>query len=122
MTILIIEDDLFLRDILSQKFGKAGFTVVGAVDAEEAFAALEKDNISLVLLDILLPGVDGQFILAKIKESKAWRSIPVVIVSNLDSPEEKRKALDAGAARYLLKAEHTPEEIVRAVNDVLAKQ
>lgn len=113
--VLIVEDDLFLQGIIAMKLEKAGFEVERALDGKEAFTILEKKRPDLILLDLLLPGMEGHEVLRHIKETSQWASIPVIIASNLDSSSERKRVEDLGARDYLVKAEHTPDEIVNRV-------
>lgn len=120
--ILVVEDDLFLKDILIQKLLKSGFEIEGAIDATEAFPILADKPVDLIILDLLLPGMDGQEILRRIKQDEKLKNIPVIVASNLDNPEEKKRVMDLGAADYMIKAQHTPDEIIARVRDVLEQQ
>ena len=121
-TVLVVEDDLFLRDILCQKLLKSGYAVEGAIDSEAAFKILEDKKIDLIILDLLLPGMSGQEILKKIKANSRWQGSPVIIASNLDSAEEKQNCMHLGAAEYMIKAQHTPDEIVERAREILAEE
>lgn len=120
-TILIVEDDLFLQGILAQKLEKAGFAIERAIDGKEVFSLLEKKRVDLILLDLLLPDMDGQDVLQRIKQTSQWKSIPVIIASNLDNKTERTRVKELGAVDYLVKAEHTPDEIVKRVAKELQK-
>jgi len=120
-SILLIEDDPFLIDIYSKKFQKSGFDIKVADSAEKAFSELESKVPDLILLDIVLPHVDGWAILKKIKANKALAQAKVVVFSNLGQKEEVEKGLTLGAVKYLIKAQHTPSEVVKEVSRLLAK-
>lgn len=119
--ILVVEDDFFLRSIITQKLARSGFDVEGAGSATEAFQILESKPIHGVLLDLLLPGVNGKDILKRIKEDSRWASIPVIIASNLDNRDDRERAIQLGAADYLVKAQNTPDEIIARLRAVLEK-
>lgn len=121
-SILFIEDDKFLRGLLARKLTQGGFVVKQAVDAREAFELLEAEHISLILLDLILPGADGYEVMRRLKGDTRWKDIPVVVFSNLSSEEEAKKAREAGAVEYLLKAEHTPGLIVEKLKKILASE
>ncbi len=110
--ILIIEDDVFLSELMAKKLIEEGFDVVKAVNGEEGVEMAQKENPDLILLDLILPGMDGFDILEKIKEDPETSSIPVVILSNLGQREDIEKGFDLGADDYLIKAHFTPDEIV----------
>ncbi len=121
-TILIIEDDKFLRALISQKLTKEGYDVSEAVDGEEGARKVKDEKPMLVLLDLILPGIDGFEVLAKIKEDPSLSSIPVIILSNLGQREDVEKGLRLGAIDYLIKAHFTPGEIIEKIKNVLSEK
>ena len=118
-TILIVEDDFLLVGLLERKFLEEGYRVVKAVDAGEARRALETGGIDAVLLDMVLPGMDGFSFLEEMKRNAAWRTIPVAVISNLGQQEEVEKGIRMGAAEYLIKANISPADIVQKVEEML---
>jgi DNA-binding response OmpR family regulator len=121
-TILIIEDDKFLRELIARKLIKEGFKIEEAIDGEEGLKKTEEIKPNLILLDLILPGLDGFEVLAKIKDDPKTSSIPVVILSNLGQKDEVEKGLKLGAVDFLVKAHFTPEEIVEKIKTVLVKK
>ena len=117
--ILIVEDDKFLRDLISQKLTKEGYDVDEAVDGEEGVKMIKEVNPDLVLLDLILPGIDGFEVLVKMKENSSISSTPVIILSNLGQKEDVEKGLKLGAVDYLIKAHFTPGEIIDKIRAVL---
>ena len=118
-TILIIEDDKFLRELIAQKLIKEGFEISEAVDGEEGMKKVKEEKPDLVLLDLILPGIDGFEVLSKMKEDPALASIPVIILSNLGQKEDVEKGLKLGAVDYLIKAHFTPGEIIEKIKAAL---
>ncbi len=117
--ILIVEDDKFLRELIAQKLIKEGYDIAEAVDGEKGIKAVEEEKPDLVLLDLILPGVDGFEVLAKIKEDPKIAQIPVIILSNLGQKDDIERGLKMGAVDYLIKAHFTPGEIIEKVKAVL---
>jgi DNA-binding response OmpR family regulator len=117
--ILVIEDDKFLRELISQKLVKEGYDVIEAVDGEKGLEKAGKENPDLVLLDLILPGMNGFEVLSRIKNEAALSQIPVIILSNLGQRDDIEKALEIGAADYLIKAHFTPEEIIDKIKATL---
>lgn len=117
--ILIIEDDKFLRELISRKISDEGFDVAEAVDGEEGVKKVKTEKPDLILLDLILPGVDGFEVLSRVKEDLNSASIPVIILSNLGQKEEVEKGLKLGAVDYLIKAHFTPGEIVEKIKAIL---
>jgi len=119
--VLLVEDDSFLREICSKKLTKEGYTVHEAIDGEQAMAGIEEIKPDIVLLDIILPAIDGFQILNQIKshKSSAVSKIPVIMLSNLGQDDDIKKAMDMGANDYLVKAHFTTEEIVAKIKKII---
>lgn len=118
-TILIVEDDKFLRELLERKLRGEGLQTVTAVDGNEALKKMEEESPQLVLLDLILPGMDGFDVLKKMKENEKIAKVPVIILSNLGQKEEVEKGLKLGADDYMIKAHFTPDEIVEKIQKLL---
>lgn len=118
--ILIVEDDKFLRTLLDEKLKREGFFIVDAENGQEALVKMkEAPRPHLVLLDILLPIVDGFEVLRQMRDDSELKRIPVVVLSNLGQEEDIRRAKDLGAKDYLVKAYFTPGEIVEKIRAVI---
>jgi len=113
--ILIIEHDRFLRELISKKLAKEGFEVSEAIDGEEGIKKIKSEKPGLILLDLILPGIDGFEVLSKMKDDPTVSSIPVIILSNLGQKEDVEKGLKLGAVDYLIKAHFTPGEIIEKI-------
>jgi len=118
-TILVVEDDKFLRELISRKLTGEDFDVLEAVDGEEGIKKIKEGKPDLVLLDLILPGIDGFEFLAKAREDPETSSIPIIILSNLGQREEVDKGLKLGAVDYLIKAHFTPGEIIEKIKNTL---
>ena len=117
--ILIIEDDKFLRELIAQKLVKEGYDVSEAIDGEEGVKKTKEVKPDLVLLDLILPEMDGFEVLSRIKEDPTVSSVPVIILSNLGQKEDVERCLKIGAADYLIKAHFTPGEIVEKIRNII---
>ena len=117
--ILIVEDDKFLRELIARKLTEAGFEISEAIDGEEGMRKLKEEKSDLVLLDLILPGIDGFEVLSRMKEDPNLKSIPVIILSNLGQREDVEKGLKMGAVDYLVKAHFTPGEIIEKIKNAL---
>ena len=117
--ILIIEDDKFLRELIAQKLVKEGYDIAEAVDGEKGIKAVGEEKPDLVLLDLVLPGIDGFEVLARIKGDSEIAQTPVIILSNLGQKDDIEKGLKMGAVDYLIKAHFTPAEIIEKIRIVL---
>lgn len=116
--IMWVEDDKFLSDIIARKLSTQGCTLLHATDGEQALKMLETETPDLILLDILLPGLDGFEILKRIKAGPR-KDVPVVLLSNLGQKTDIDKGKDLGAVRFLIKATVTLDEIVSEIKVVL---
>ena len=120
-TILLVEDDNFLRDLISQKLKRESFNVIEAIDGEDGVKKTGEHKPHLILLDLILPGMDGFEVLRDIHGNENFKKIPVIILSNLGQKDDIEKGMRFGAIDYLVKAHNTPGEIVDKVKEVLAK-
>ncbi|MDD3170487.1 MAG: response regulator [Candidatus Paceibacterota bacterium] len=117
--VLIIEDDKFLRELLGKKLSNVGYAAILAVDGEEGLEKIKKDKPDIVLLDLILPGINGFEVLERYKKDASISSVPVIILSNLGQSEDIEKGLKLGAKDFLVKAHFTPQEIVNKLQMVL---
>lgn len=120
--ILIIEDDLNLIELYETKFKMEDFSVLTAADGAEGLSKAGKEQPDVILLDILMPNVNGFEVLKELKAKPETKNIPVLVYTNLgssDSDEKRELAFSLGAADYLVKALHEPEAIVERVNLLL---
>jgi DNA-binding response OmpR family regulator len=117
--ILVVEDDKFLRELLVRKLYSEGFTVESAIDATGAFDILKRFTPSIILLDLILPGIDGFEILSRIKKDDSLAAVPVIILSNLGQKEDIERAMSLGAIDFMVKANFTLDEIVNKVRKVI---
>jgi DNA-binding response OmpR family regulator len=117
--ILIVEDDKFLRELIVRKLSNEGYEVVEAVDGEQGIQKVKETKPDLVLLDLILPGIDGFEVLAQKKEDPFVATIPVIVLSNLGQKEDVDRGLGLGATDYLIKAHFTPGEIIEKVRNII---
>ena len=115
-TILIVEDERDLRDVLIIGFKKAGYKVLSAINGEEALSICMTDRPDFILLDILMPKMDGLELLSKIRKEKEWgEKVPVMMLTNFSDKEKISQATAAGAYDYVVKTDWTVPEIVEKV-------
>lgn len=125
--ILIIEDDDFLRDLLAKNFSSEGIKVAGSANGVDGLKKAKELKPDLVLLDILLPDVngvamDGFAVLSAIKGDAAIAQTPVILLSNMNTQEEIQKGVKLGAIDYYIKSQFTSDEIVEKVKTILDKK
>ncbi len=121
--VLLVEDDTFLREICSKKLTKEGYTVYEAVDGQQAIDGANELKPDIMLLDIILPGIDGFQILSQVRSSSDPKvaQIPIIMLSNLGQEDDITKAMESGANDYLVKAHFTTEEIVGKIKSILGR-
>lgn len=117
--IVLVEDDTFLANIYKTKFEMEGFKVTVAEDGVAGIEEVKKKKPDLVLLDILLPKMDGFTVLENLKKDPEVKDIPVILLTNLGQKDDVDKGLQMGAADYLIKAHFKPSETVDKVKKVL---
>ncbi len=118
-SILLVEDDPFLIDIYTTKLKESGFSVDVAADGESALKKIQERKADLLILDIVLPGVDGWEILRKVKSLPELKDLKVIVLSNLGQKEEVEKGVDLGIDKYLIKAHYTPSEVVEQIKEII---
>lgn len=119
--ILIIEDDKFLRDLMSRKLKDEGYEIFEAIDGQVGLKEASEKKPDIILLDLILPGIDGFKVLEEIKQDPRISRIPVIILSNLGQKEDIDKGMRLGAVDFMIKAHFTPNEIVRKIKAVLSR-
>lgn len=119
-TILIIEDDEGVRVPFEYLLREKKFKILSAVDGASALALIEKSSPDLILLDLLLPVVDGFTVFEKIKKYEHTRDVPVVIISNLGGDDDVRRGLSLGAAKYFVKSQHSIHRVVEYIVSTLS--
>ena len=117
-SILLVEDDPFLIDIYTTKLKESGFGVEVASDGESALRKVKEKEPGLVILDIVLPQLDGWEILRQIKSDPKLKNIKIIILSNLGQKEEVERGVELGAVKYLIKAHYTPSQVVEEIKEI----
>jgi DNA-binding response OmpR family regulator len=119
--ILIVDDDPLLVNMYKTKFELDGNMVITAGDGKEAILKARSEEPDLILLDVMMPVMDGLESLKRLKEEKETNNIPVIMLTNVSaSSEEENKGLELGAVVYLVKANYTPKEVVQKVKEILS--
>jgi CheY-like chemotaxis protein len=113
-TILIVEDEEELREMYTLGLSNDGYTVLQAANGVEALQQLEKEHVAIdmILLDIIMPVLDGFATLEKIKQDERFQKKPVIFLTNLDNSGDRQQALEMGADDFFVKSRHTPSELV----------
>jgi len=119
INILLVEDDPFLIDIYSTKLKEHNYCVTVAKDGEDAINKTNEIIPDLVLLDIVLPKLDGIEVLKAIKTNPKTKDVKVVVLSNLSQTYEVSKALEIGAVSYLIKSHYSPSDVMQEIKKFL---
>ena len=117
--ILLAEDDPFIAEIYTTSLKTAGFEMALAVDGKECIEKTKKEKFDLILLDLLMPKMDGFTTLKYLKEDSKSKDIPVIILTNIGEKEKIEKGIKLGAIDYLIKTNFSPEEIIEKIEKIL---
>lgn len=120
--VFVVEDDKFMRNLLINKLQKEGFQTEGIPSGEEALELMKTKTPNLILLDLILPNMDGFEVIQHLKSDPRLSNIPVLILSNLGEKKDIEKAEEIGVAGFLIKANFTPSEIIKKIHDLLNKK
>ncbi len=121
-TILLVENDKLLRDMFDYKFKKAGYKVVNKTDAKSALAWLEKNKVDLVILDIILPKINGIKLIKNIRKNIAHKSAKIIILTHLNQSDVNMHSIirdSLGVDGYFVKSQISPDKLVENVNTIL---
>ncbi len=119
--ILWAEDDALLGDILEKKMKSQGAEIVHVKKGEDVLAYTQDSTADIILLDLLLPGIDGIEVLKRLKANEKTKPIPVIILSNLNDKEHLTQSNQFGAERFLIKASLTLDDIVHHISETVSK-
>lgn len=118
-TICIIDDDSIIVSMYRKKFELDGFKTVTASNGIDGLKIIKQEKPDIVLLDIVMPKLDGLELLKRMRALREIAGIPVIILTNLDSSKERRIACELGALFYLPKADYLPKEVLKLVKEIL---
>jgi CheY-like chemotaxis protein len=119
--ILITEDDVMLRDMYKMRLEAEGFKIDTANNGLEALKKIKAQKPDLVLMDIMMPVMDGLTALKKIKSDPEMKNVPVVIMTVLIQEEKRKQGVELGAEDYLIKSETMPQDIVTKIKSIITK-
>ncbi|KKR79503.1 MAG: Two component transcriptional regulator, winged helix family [Candidatus Daviesbacteria bacterium GW2011_GWA1_41_61] len=122
MRVALIEDEEVLRDLYKKEFQSVGYVLDGFANGEEGLAGVKQNKYDVILLDLMLPGIDGLEILKQIKQDDKTKNTPVIILTNLGQDEVIRQGFNLGAEGYLIKSSNSFKEVVEEVQNILNKK
>ncbi|MFH1451229.1 MAG: response regulator [bacterium] len=117
--ILFIEDEFALQKTLGSFLSQEGYEVISALDGEIGLRFAEKDKPDMILLDLILPKMNGFEVLQKLKENEETQKIPVLVLTNLEEMNDINRAIELGATTYLVKAQYSLDEVLEKIKSVL---
>lgn len=117
--ILLVEDDSLIVKIYSTRLKADGFTIISADNGEDGLTVAEKEFPDLILLDVMMPKVDGFTVLQKLRENPKFRQTPIIVYSNLGQESEMQKAIQMGATEFIVKANISPTELVTKIKSYI---
>lgn len=118
--VLITEDDPLMSRMYQKIFTFEGYEVLMAKDGEEGLEKAKLEKPTIILLDVMMPKMNGLEMLDKLKLDPATKTIPVIMLTNLAGQKDAEVAMTKGAVKYIVKSEHDPKEIVNMVKEILA--
>jgi DNA-binding response OmpR family regulator len=119
--ILLVEDEKSLLKVLADKFKREGFTIYEASDGEEGLNSAIKHRPNLIVLDLVMPNMDGMTMLKRLRENKQGLSIPVLILTNLSDPEYINQANGWGVIEYMVKSNWSLDDVIVKARETLKK-
>lgn len=120
--ILIVEDDMYINKMYQLKLNLEGYEVEVAENGRIGMEKVKSFKPDIMLLDILMPEMDGFEVLKAIKEDSSIKSIPILIMSNLGQEDHIQKGKELGAIGYIVKTQYTPAKVVETIKEVLSKK
>lgn len=120
--LLLVEDDKSIRDLYELKLTKVGFNVLTAENGGVGWDMAQKELPDIILLDVMMPVMNGFEVLKKLRNKAETKDIPVIILSNYGEVDQMTEGFTTGATDYLIKAEHTPSDVVDIVNETLKQK
>lgn len=120
--VLIIDDDKTLSNMYKERLGMSGYEVIVSHNGETGLSRIHQEKPDIILLDLMIPKLDGYSVLATIKSDPEIKNIPVIILSALTRNTDKNEAAEVGADGYLVKSESMPYQVIKKIETVLAKK
>jgi DNA-binding response OmpR family regulator len=119
--ILVIEDDKFLKKIYQTKLTLEGYLPILASNGSEGLEAIKNEKPDLVLLDLIMPVKTGFEVLEEINKNKNYKSIPIIVASNLGQDDDQKRVMELGARDYIIKSDTTIQGIINKIKELLGQ-
>lgn len=118
-SILLVDDDMTLREMYTERLKAEGYGVMTARDGEEALQMATDNHPNVILLDIMMPKINGLDVLKKLKDQSETKDIPVIVLTALIQDQERKEAMTRGANDYIVKSETMPGEVIEKVHTLI---
>ena len=118
--VLLVEDEQFIRDLYTRELTRGGFQVITAADGQQGLDQLKTNSFDLLLLDIMLPGINGLQLLREYKTQNPNSQMITILLTNLGQEAVIKEGFELGAQAYLIKASYTPDQVVNEVKNALS--
>jgi len=119
--ILFIEDEAALQKTFGEVLEQEGYKMISAMDGEEGIRLVKSEKPDLILLDLIMPKLNGFEVLKNLKSDKTTEGVPVIVLTNLEGTGDVEKSLELGAMTYLVKANYTLEEVIKKIKQALGE-
>ncbi len=121
-TILLVDDDLTLREMYEERLKQEGYLVIGVADGVEALKKAEEVKPDLIILDIMMPKLNGIDVMGKLRNEEKTKEIPIIILTALVQEIDKLKGLMGPKDSYLIKSKEMPKDVIEKVEKALGKK
>ena len=119
--ILFIEDEAALQKTFGEVLEQEGYKMISAMDGEDGIRLVKSEKTDLILLDLIMPKLNGFEVLENLKSDKTTEGVPVIVLTNLEGTGDVEKSLELGAMTYLVKANYTLEEVIKKIKQALGE-
>jgi CheY-like chemotaxis protein len=120
--VLVVDDDITLLEMYVERIKAEGAIVIDAKDGEEALQKARENKPSVILLDIMMPKINGFEVLTQLKSDPDTADVPIIILSALSDDQRRRQGLQLGAADYIVKAETLPIDVIEKIKKVISAE
>jgi len=119
--ILVVEDDNFLANVYRIKLKKAGFEITIATDGAEALEKIKSQNFDLIILDLIIPKIDGFGVLTEIRSQEKYKKLPILVASNLGQVEDLNRAMKLGANDFVIKSDTPLNSLIEKIKKLITQ-
>lgn len=119
--ILLVEDDLMIVEMYKNRLEEEGFEVLTTDKGSKVLEIASKEKPDIILLDVILPEIDGFSVLEMLKNDSQTKNIPVMMLTNLGQEGDQNKGMNLGATQYFIKSQHTPSDVLVEIRKILFK-